>query len=80
MLWDIVGYTPQHKDFYRKEIQKINGGGGTEVLGCSTNFMEQSATSCKKFELYHKFQEKAKNTFILGAIPCNLLSLHFVFV
>ena len=56
---DIVHYAPQQKDFYRKEIQKING---------STSFMEQSATSCKKFELYHKFQEKPENTFILGGI------------
>ena len=27
----IVGYAPQHKDFYRKEIQKIKGA--TEVFG-----------------------------------------------
>ena len=52
--------------FYRKEIQKINGA--TEVFGLQHQFMEQSATSCKKFELYHKFQEKPQNTFILGGI------------
>ena len=65
MLRDIVGYAPQHKNFYRKEIQNINGA--TEVFGRSTMFMEQSATSCKKFELYYKFQEKLKNLFILEA-------------
>ena len=31
MFQDIVGYAPQQKNFYRKEIQKINGA--TEVFG-----------------------------------------------
>ena len=43
--------------------------GRQKFLGSSTNFMEQSATSCKKFQLFYKFKKKKlKNTFILGSI------------
>ena len=36
MFRDIGGYAPQHKNFYRKEIQKINGA--TEVFGLQHQF------------------------------------------
>ena len=42
--------------FTGKKFKKSMGR--QKFFGCSTNFMEQSATSCKKFKLYHKFQEK----------------------
>ena len=52
--------------------------GRQKFFGCSTNFMEQSATSCKKFKLYHKFQEKPKNTFILGGIKVFVTCFHCI--
>ena len=54
--------------------------GRQKFFGRSTNFMEQSAMSCKKFELYHKFQEKLKNTLILGGIQVSVTCFHCILV
>ena len=48
----------------KKLKKKKKSMGRQKFLGRSTNVKEQSATSCKKFELYLKFQEKQAHLFL----------------